>query len=154
MIGGLFAVAAMPEDPPEGDLTITKASYEVRLADPLDPAYARRQIAAQLDGLARLEARASGQIRRAVSVDDIAAGQREGKFVIVRHMEGAEAIGPDLEELDTYTQAGCALSVLFGAVPTSSATACRSPTRARPTSGLALPRWAKSWFEDATVSES
>jgi hypothetical protein len=85
LIGGLFAVSAMPEHAPEGDLTITKIGYEMRLAEPLDPAYARRQIGDQLDALSRLEARADGQIRRAVSVADIEAGRRDGVFVMVLH---------------------------------------------------------------------
>ena len=106
LIGGLFAVSAMPEHPSEGDLIITKTGYEMRLADALDPAYARRQIAAQLDALRRLEARADGQIRWAARVDDIEAGRREGVFVIAQHMEGAEAIGPDLDELEHLHSAG------------------------------------------------
>ena len=41
--GGLFAMFVGPETPPTDDLTVTKTSYEVRLAEPLDTAYARRK---------------------------------------------------------------------------------------------------------------
>lgn len=92
MIGGLFAMFAKPESPPVGDFARTTDGYEVRLAEPLDPAYARARIRAQLDALNRLVERAAGQMRRARSVDEIEAGVRDGAFVMVLHMEGAEAI--------------------------------------------------------------
>ncbi len=40
LVGGLFAMFVRPEHPPVNDLTVTKNSYEVRLAEPLDTAYA------------------------------------------------------------------------------------------------------------------
>jgi membrane dipeptidase len=106
LIGGLFAMFAKPDRPPVGDLTKTATGYEVRLADPLDPAFARQRIDAQLDALSRVVERAAGQIRWAVSVDDIEAALRDGVFVMVRHMEGAEAIGPDLQNLERLYAAG------------------------------------------------
>ncbi|HEY3845748.1 MAG TPA: dipeptidase [Acetobacteraceae bacterium] len=106
LIGGLFAMFAKPERPPEGDLTKTGTGYHVRLADPLDPAYARQRIDAQLDALTRVVGRAAGQIRWAGNVDEIEAARRDGTFVMVLHMEGAEAIGPDLENLDRLYGAG------------------------------------------------
>jgi membrane dipeptidase len=41
-----------------------------------------------------------------VSVEDIETARREAAFVIVLHMEGAEAIGPDLEQLEDLYAAG------------------------------------------------
>src|SRR5262249_46038507 len=38
--GAIFAMMARPEHPPLDDLTVTQSSYEVRLAEPLDAAYA------------------------------------------------------------------------------------------------------------------
>jgi membrane dipeptidase len=105
LIGGIFAMYAKPEHAPVDDLTISKGGYEVRLADPLAPACAKRQIEAQRDALFRLVARSAGQIRWAASVEDIEAARREGAFVMVLHMEGAEAIGPALQELeDLYVE--------------------------------------------------
>jgi len=100
LIGGLFAMFAKPERPPENDLTTSGTGYEVRLAEPIDPVYARGRIDAQLEALNRVVARAAGQIRWAASVDEIEAGRRDGAFVMVLHLEGAEAIGPDLNNLE------------------------------------------------------
>ena len=106
MVGGLFAMFAKPERPPEGDFTKTVGGYEVRLADPLDPVYARNRIDAQFDALNRVVTRAAGKIRWETSVDGIEAGSRDGVFTIVLHMEGAEAIGPDLHELEDFYSIG------------------------------------------------
>ncbi len=106
LIGGLFAMFAKPERPPEGDLIKTGSGYEVRLADPLDPAFARDRIDAQLRALNELVRRANGQIRWVRSVDEIESGRRDGAFLMVLHMEGAEAIGADLDNLETLYAAG------------------------------------------------
>src|SRR5258708_38076843 len=78
MAGGLFAMFAKPDRPPEGDFTKTADGYEVRLADPLDSVFARNKIYAQLDALKRVVTRAEGQIRWASNVDQIEAGRRDG----------------------------------------------------------------------------
>jgi membrane dipeptidase len=106
MIGGLFAMFARPEHPPENDFFKTADGYEVRLAEPVDPAFARRRIDAQLEALNRVVARAAGQIRWAASVEDIEAARRDGAFAMVLHLEGAEAIGANLENLDRLHAAG------------------------------------------------
>jgi membrane dipeptidase len=106
MVGGLFALFAKPERPPQGDFARTADGYEVRLAAPLDPAYARNRIRAQLDALNRVVTRAAGKVRWAASVDAIEAARRDGVFAMVLHMEGAEAIGPDLAELQHLYAAG------------------------------------------------
>ena len=104
--GGLFAMMAHPERPPVDDLAVTKTSYEVRLAEPLDRAYARRKTGEQLTALKRLEARADGKIRMATSVDEIDTITRTGSFAIVLHMEGADAIDADLLELEELYRSG------------------------------------------------
>lgn len=78
MVGGLFAMFAKPEREPEGDFSKTATGYEVRLAEPLDPAYARRRIDTQLRALRRLAARASGLIRSLHP--DLVASLREHGF--------------------------------------------------------------------------
>ena len=62
VVGGLFAMFVPPEHPPVNDLIVTKSSYEVRLAEPLDPAYARRKTGELLTALKRLEERADGRL--------------------------------------------------------------------------------------------
>lgn len=106
MVGGLFAMFAKAERPPENNLTRTADGYEVRLADALDAGHARGRIQAQLDALKRLVARSDGQLRWATDVAGIRAGRRDGAFVIVLHMEGAEAIDADLGGLDELYAAG------------------------------------------------
>jgi membrane dipeptidase len=56
LVGGLFAMFVRPEHPPVNDLTVRKSSYEVRLAEPLDPAYARRKTRELLTALKRRSA--------------------------------------------------------------------------------------------------
>ncbi|MDR3538014.1 MAG: dipeptidase [Acetobacteraceae bacterium] len=106
LAGGLFALFARPPQPPKDDFTRTATGYEVRLADPLDPDFARHRIDAQLDALLRVIDRADDQIRQATTVADIEAGRRDGVFTMVLHLEGAEAIGPGLENLERLYVAG------------------------------------------------
>jgi membrane dipeptidase len=100
MAGGLFAMFAGAQHPRQGDLTQTADGYEVRLAEPLDSAYARSTIHSQLKALKTMVARSSGKIRWATTVDEIEAGRQDGTFVTVLHLEGAEAIGADLDGLE------------------------------------------------------
>ena len=106
MIGGLFALFAKAERPTEGNLARTADGYEVRLADPLDAAYARARINSQLSALKHLVARADEKIRWATTVDEIEAGRRDGTFVMVLHLEGAEAIDADLDGLEQLYSSG------------------------------------------------
>src|SRR5712671_4272069 len=106
LAGGLFAMFVGPEHPPADDLTVTKTSYDVRLAEPLDTTYARRKTGELLTALKRLETRADGKIRIATSVDEIDAARRAGSFAVVLHMEGADAIDADLLELEKLYRYG------------------------------------------------
>jgi membrane dipeptidase len=106
MVGGLFAMFAKPESPPVGDFTRTTNGYEVRLAEPLDSAFARDRIRAQLDALNRVVERGAGQLRWARSVGEIEAGVSDGAFVMVLHMEGAEAIDAGLGNLEELYAGG------------------------------------------------
>jgi membrane dipeptidase len=106
LFGGFFAMWVPAEHPHEGDLAATETAYSVRLAEPLDPAYARRSIAAQLAALKSLVARSNGQIRIATTAAEIDQARHDGTFAILLHMEGAEAIGPDLGELNELYEQG------------------------------------------------
>ncbi|WP_246787576.1 dipeptidase [Bradyrhizobium sp. CCBAU 53421] len=99
MVGGLFAMYAKAEHPRQGDFTRTAGGYEVRLAEPLDPVYARRTIDAQLSGLEAMVARGGGEVRWATTVDEIEGAREDSAFSIVLHLEGAEAIDADLDGL-------------------------------------------------------
>jgi membrane dipeptidase len=106
LVGGLFAMFVRPEHPPVNDLTVTKSGYEVRLAEPLDTAYARRTTRELLTALKRLEVRADGRIRIATSLNEIYSIRQAGSFVVVLHMEGADGIDADLSELETLYLCG------------------------------------------------
>jgi membrane dipeptidase len=106
LVGGLFAMFVQPEHQPANDLIVTKTSYEVRLAEPLDTAYARRKTRELLTALKRLEVRADGRIRIATSVNEIDSVRRAGSFAVVLHIEGADGIDADLSELETLYGSG------------------------------------------------
>lgn len=106
LVGGLFAMFVQPEHPPVDDLILTKSSYEVRLAEPLDTTYARRKTWELLTALKLLETRADGRIRVATSLNEIDSVRRAGSFAVVLHMEGADGIDADLSELEKLYRSG------------------------------------------------
>jgi membrane dipeptidase len=106
MIGGFFALWIPAEEPIENALTQTNTSYVVRMAEPLDPAYARRETTRQLVALKSLEARSEGAIRIATNAAELEQCHQDGTFSMLLHLEGAEAIGADLIELDDLYNKG------------------------------------------------
>lgn len=106
MVGGLFALHARPEHEPKNDLTRIGNGYEVRYADTVPLGHARRQIEGQRAAINSLIGRSGGRMRLATSVDDIRAARSEAAFAVVLHMEGAEAIDPDLDYLHVLHDAG------------------------------------------------
>lgn len=106
LAGGLFAMYAAPEHEPVDDLTITHDGYEVRYAEALHPDDALLQIEGQLTAIRKLIGRSGDKIRLATSVSEIEAARHDGVFAVVLHMEGADAIGPDLGYLDSLYNAG------------------------------------------------
>ena len=108
LFGGFFAMWVPAEHPRNDldDLTVTRDSYSIRMADPLDAAYARRSIAAQLAALKSLATRSKGTIRIVTTAAEIEQVEQDDAFAILLHMEGAEAIGLDLTELETLYAAG------------------------------------------------
>ncbi len=106
MIGGFFAIWVPAEHPVENTLAITETSYAVRMAEPLDPAYAKREAARQLAALKSLDARSEGAIRIATTVAQLEQAHQDGTFSMLLHLEGAEAIGPDLMELEELYNQG------------------------------------------------
>jgi len=91
---------------PNLDVTITETGYEVPLAPPLDPAYARRATFAMVARLFRLESESGGAFRVARTPDDLTAAIAGGPLTAILHLEGAEAIDPDLDALDVLYRAG------------------------------------------------
>jgi len=106
LAGGFFAMWVAPEMPPKDNVTVMETGYRVTMAEALDPAYALVETRKQLDALRALAARSDGQIRIARSVNEIELAQREKALAMVLHIEGAEAIGPELRELEEFFAAG------------------------------------------------
>ncbi|MGH2346461.1 MAG: dipeptidase, partial [Chloroflexota bacterium] len=88
------------------DLTITATGYEVRLAEALDPAYARRAAMAMTANLFRIEAQSAGQLTVARTVADLEACMQAGVLGAILHFEGAEPIDPELDALEVLYRAG------------------------------------------------
>lgn len=101
--GGFFAIFV-----PGGielDMTLFEsAEYDIPMPAPLSRDEGWRVTRAQADILLALEARGDLAICRSVS--DIRAAMDSGQLAAILHVEGAEAIGPDLEELDTLHALG------------------------------------------------
>jgi membrane dipeptidase len=106
LVGGFFALWAAPEQAAKDDHATAPTSYRVRMADALDPAYALREMRKQLAALQALAARSEGQIRIARSVAEIDAAHASSALAMLLHIEGADAIGPDLQEIAEFHTAG------------------------------------------------
>ena len=72
----------------------------------IEAAAARRDTIAQLAIFAKLTRSWPDVIRACRSADDIHAARADGAIAAVLHLEGAEAISPDLEELHLFHAAG------------------------------------------------
>lgn len=106
MFGGLFALGVFAKYNAAEDLTVTESGYEVRMPPPLDPASTYKEITLQLAALRSLEQRSLGKIRIAPTVDQIEQARRDDTFAILLHTEGADAIGPELQELSELYRSG------------------------------------------------
>lgn len=107
--GGFFAafVPAGPSiDPDLDDLIVTDDGYEVRLEQPLDRDRAARVTMALAAGLFRLEAASDGALKVVRTAAELETCLRDGVLAAVLHLEGAEAIDPDLDALEVYYRAG------------------------------------------------
>jgi membrane dipeptidase len=74
--------------------------------DPLDRARALDVTLAQLAIAFRIERASAGAVRVCRSVSEIRGANAAGALAMVLHLEGAEAIGPDFDELETLVAAG------------------------------------------------
>jgi membrane dipeptidase len=105
--GGFFAVWVQPEQMSENPDTLTVLTAVAAAAEvPLDQGYALRTSVAMTAELFRIEAASQGQVRVVRSVDEIANCLRDGVIAALLHLEGAEAIDPDLNALEVFYQAG------------------------------------------------
>lgn len=98
MAGGFFAMFVPT---PENEVfTPTEQGYEVRLASQINQPYAWSQTDAMLSLLESLASEHPDQFRITVSVDQIEASIDKGIAFAIPHIEGAESIHPDLDNLE------------------------------------------------------
>ena len=103
LIGGLFAIFV----PGEGkfDLAALQSdTYDIPYAPELPEAVALKAVMEQAAICLDLEAR--GDLKMCRTMDEIRAAMADGILAAVLHLEGAEAIGPDLAALDVLYAAG------------------------------------------------
>jgi membrane dipeptidase len=109
LAGGFFAVYASSHAPGTHvpfEVIRTPAGYEVPIAAPLDPAHASRVTVAMAAGLFRLEAASAGQIKVVRTVEEVARCLQAEVLAAILHLEGADAIDPELYLLDVLYRAG------------------------------------------------
>ena len=111
LAGGLFAIFTPPApESPERDpmygITFTEDGYRVAERSPIDQAYAQEYSYAVIDYAHQFEAESQGQVKIARTVGEIETCFRESKLALVLHLEGAEAIQPNLSNLQAYYDKG------------------------------------------------
>lgn len=107
--GGLFAVfppnpASVP--PPKDRLILQEQGYEVKMAPPLDYPYAQRVTREMIALLFQIEKVSGGKFQVVTSADSLNESFHSGVMTAVLHLEGAEAVQPDLDNLDEFYQLG------------------------------------------------
>lgn len=110
LAGGFFAIFTPSKTEAAEDASnppIADAEAQLALATAaLDLAYAQQFTVAMAARLFRLEAEASGQVKIARTVAELTDCLERDIFAIIFHIEGAEAIGPDLDMLHLLYEAG------------------------------------------------
>jgi membrane dipeptidase len=108
--GGLFAMMLpsppTPDSPNDPAFRLTGTGYEVKLAPPVSHQEALNSCTSQMAGLSKLADHSDGRIRIARTTTEIEECWRHDALAIVLHLEGAEAIAPDLSTLDMLYEAG------------------------------------------------
>ena len=108
--GGFFAINAPPDMSgvmqPESDFARTETGYEMRLAGAIDPPFAQRFTIGAMASALKLEAESAGQLKIVRTVDELEACVQSDVLAVVLHIEGAEAIDPDLDALHVFHAAG------------------------------------------------
>ncbi len=111
MKGGFFAMFTTPQsglEPTMDDvIQQTEEGYEMELAPPIDPQYARMLTVALMAKLFRLEADSKGKLKVVRNIEDLKTSFfKEGVLSAVMHIEGAEAIDAEFNNLHVFYQAG------------------------------------------------
>lgn len=107
LFGGLFAIFTPSRQLGVDYLQLMRqAAYDVPLPAALPIAEAQAATLAMVALLLRLEAASGGAVAVCRSAAEIRAAKGRGSLAAVLHIEGAEAIGPDLDALHVLHAAG------------------------------------------------
>ncbi|MEX2500796.1 MAG: dipeptidase, partial [Trueperaceae bacterium] len=108
MLGGFFSAFVPSQVAPNDFAASTDAHGRYRLPTgaPLEARQARTHVAAMMDAAHELAAASDGTARIVTEPEAARTAMREGVIAIALHLEGAEAIAPDLSDLDELLQAG------------------------------------------------
>ncbi|HEX2135692.1 MAG TPA: dipeptidase [Microvirga sp.] len=106
--GGFFAIFVPSPDEPglDVDAMMARSRYDVPLAREIDLAEAQRVTLHMAALLLRIERESRGQVEVCRSAAQIRRCLEAGVLATVMHIEGAEAIDPDLHLLDVLHAAG------------------------------------------------
>jgi membrane dipeptidase len=106
LAGGFFAIFVPSEDDPGVDEMMAKPHYDVPLPEQLELSHAQRVTLHMASILVRIERASEGQVRICRTAAEIRRCIAQGSLAAVFHIEGAEAIDPDLHMLDVLYDAG------------------------------------------------
>ncbi|MBD3765390.1 MAG: dipeptidase [Rhodobacterales bacterium] len=107
--GGLFAIwVPSPADPalPDMDALMNAPPYDLPLPPPIGTDHAQAQALMAAAHLHWMAASSEGAFRLCHTAAEIRAAMVQGVIAGVMHMEGAEAIDPDLIALDAFAAMG------------------------------------------------
>jgi membrane dipeptidase len=107
LFGGLFAIFTPSQQLGVDYIRMMReASYDVPLPGPLPLGDAQAATLGMAATLFRIERASDGAVAVCRSVADIRAAKQRGAFATVLHIEGAEAVGADLDALHVLHAAG------------------------------------------------
>lgn len=104
LAGGIFATF-VPDEAPPAERT-QRGAVDARPLHALGRERALEVTLAQLAVAFRIERASEGSVRICRTAADVEAAFAADAFAMMLHLEGAEAIGPDLDELETLVAAG------------------------------------------------
>ena len=104
LAGGFFALFVPNDERP--DRVHTDDGYETPLPDPIPTARARAVADAMLDRLHRIAREAGNDLRVVRTAGELRRCLGGGTIGAVAHLEGAEAVEPDLSNLDSLYERG------------------------------------------------
>ncbi|HTN64108.1 MAG TPA: dipeptidase [Devosia sp.] len=106
MAGGIFAIFPPPLKGGDTTNNMVGQNYDLSLPPPLSLEAAQAATNAMASILFRIERASKGAVTICRDVASIRAAIESGTFATVLHIEGAEAIDPDLQALDVLYAAG------------------------------------------------